>query len=169
MDAPSHCCWVTCPLSSSLGCLVISALRCSPSQAQLQLMRVQTPPLNTTTHLYTPGVSPGTSQRCLRFQKDSVPPVPLDKLDLLCATRAPTLVSVGSTPCVSQPLLTPGPRLVQSLSPLFQTPPGPLIPVYAISCSWNGNPIVLRSGAFPAMSVNKDVTVMGSPALQREP
>ena len=69
----------------------------------MQLKRVQTPPLNTITHPHTPGVSPGTSQRHLSFKEDSVPTVPLDKLDLLCTTRAPTLVSVGSTPCVSNP------------------------------------------------------------------
>ena len=89
---PGHLCTQTQPLPNSAAA------------------RVQTPPLNTTTHPYTPSVSPGTSQRRLRFKENSVPTVPLDKLDLLCITRAPTLVSVGSTPCVSQTLLTPGPQ-----------------------------------------------------------
>ena len=87
---PGHLCTRTQPLANSVAA------------------RVQILPLNTTTHLYTPGVSPGTSQRCLGLEEDSVPIVLLDKLDILCITPALTLISIDSIPCVSQTLLTPG-------------------------------------------------------------
>lgn len=87
---PGHLCTRTQPLPNSAA-------------AQVQIL-----PLNTTTHPYTPGVSPGTSQRRLRFKEDSVPIVRLDKLDLLCVTPALTLISIDPIPCVSQTLLTPG-------------------------------------------------------------